>query len=162
MDFKGPIHHTVLQQMGILDAVKPASITNGDRLLVNAAGQKIDTVPGASADGEINIPPVDLARIPHGRTTQSSEHILSNSISMLTETGSGMEVTFARTAPTTFNFVIGAHGVHSNVRELVFVSESNYIRYLGHYYVLTSLDVGDADVIYNEPGRMASVGGSKA
>lgn len=106
--------------MGILDAVKRVSVINRDGLLVNAAGQKIGTVLGAFAGGEINIPCGDLARILHGLTTQSCEYIFDDSIATLTETGSGIEVTFARTAPRMFDLVIGADGIHSNVRELVF------------------------------------------
>lgn len=148
--------------MGILDAITRASITNADGPIVNAAGKKIGTVPGAFAGGEINIPRGDLARILHELTTHSCEYIFGDSITALTETGRDVEVSFTRAASRTFDLVIGADGIHSNVRKLAFGPESNYVKHLGHYYVLADVEAGDDDVMYNEPGRMVGLGGSKA
>lgn len=36
------------------------------------------------------------------------------------------------------------------------------MRFLGHYYALVDLDVDSEPVMYNEPGRMAALGGTKA
>jgi 2-polyprenyl-6-methoxyphenol hydroxylase-like FAD-dependent oxidoreductase len=61
--------------------------------------------------------------------------------------------------------VVGADGIHSNVRRLAFGPERDYVEFLGHYYALAELgeSVGDGEpVMYNEPGRMAAVGGPKA
>jgi 2-polyprenyl-6-methoxyphenol hydroxylase-like FAD-dependent oxidoreductase len=71
-------------------------------------------------------------------------------------------VTFIRGGPRTFDIVIGADGIHSNVRNLAFGPESDYVTHLGYYYALADLDAGDDDVVYNEPGRMVGLGGSKA
>lgn len=162
VDFKGPTHHTVLQKMGILDAVKRASVAENDGAIVNARGRTIGTVPGAFSGGEINIPRGDLARILYDLTSDSSEYLFGNSITSLTETGEGVDVTFTQEAPRTFDLVIGADGIHSNVRRLAFGPESDYVTHLGYYYALADLEAGDDDVLYNEPGRMVGLGGSKA
>lgn len=162
VDFKGPIHHTVLARMGILDAVKQASVTNRDGLLVNAKGRKIGVVPGAFAGGEINVPRGDLARILYDLTSESCEYVFGDSITSLTDTDGAVDVTFSHAAARTFDLIIGADGIHSNVRQLAFGPESNYVAHLGHYYVLAGLDAGNDDVMYNEPGRMAALGGPKA
>lgn len=59
---------------------------------------------------------------------------------------------------------MGADGIHSNVRKLAFGPEADYVRYLGHYYALADIggEAGQEDLMYNEPGRMASTGGPKA
>ena len=43
-----------------------------------------------------------------------------------------VRVTFERGAPRTFDLVVGADGLHSNVRALAFGEESQFIRHLGH------------------------------
>jgi 2-polyprenyl-6-methoxyphenol hydroxylase-like FAD-dependent oxidoreductase len=162
VDFKGPVHHTVLTRMGILDAVKDAHVENEDGFLVNAEGRKIGTVPGAFAGGEINVPRGDLARIVHDLTAESCEYLFGNSITSLTETADGVEATFTNAAPRTFDLVVGADGMHSNTRALAFGPESDYVSHLGYYYVLAKINAGDDDLMYNEPGRMAALGGPKA
>ena len=162
VDFKGPIHMRVLGKMGILDAVRAASEPNADGAIVNAAGRRIGTVPGAFGGGELNIPRGELARILHGLTADTVEYVFDDSITALTETDDAVEVDFVHAAPRTFDIVVGADGMHSNVRRLAFGPESDYVRHLGHSYVLATIDAGDEDVMYNEPGRMAALGGGKA
>jgi 2-polyprenyl-6-methoxyphenol hydroxylase-like FAD-dependent oxidoreductase len=162
VDFKGPIHMTVLRKMGILEAVKAASVPSEDGILVNAKGRKIGVIPGAFAGGEINVPRGDLAHILYDLTADSCEYIFDDSITSLAETESGVDVTFAHAAPRAFDIVVGADGMHSNVRKLAFGPESDYVQHLGYYYVLAGLDAGNDDIMYNEPGRMAALGGDKA
>ncbi|TQS46154.1 FAD-dependent monooxygenase [Cryptosporangium phraense] len=162
VDFKGPVHRTVLEKMGILDAVEQASVGSDDGAIVNAKGRRIGVVPGAFAGGEINIPRGDLARILYDLTAESCEYVFGDSIATLTETADGVDVTFVHREPRTFDLVIGADGIHSTVRRLAFGPESRFVTHLGYYYALAGLDAGDDDVMYNEPGRMAALGGSKA
>ena len=161
VDFKGPIHMSVLRRMGVLDAVREASEPNPDGAIVNAAGRRIGTVPGAFGGGELNIPRGDLARILYGLTADTVEYVFDDSIAALTETVDAVEVAFVHGAPRRFDVVIGADGMHSNVRRLAFGPESDYVRHLGYSYVLADLDGGDDDVLYNEPGRMAALGGGR-
>ena len=57
-----------------------------------------------------------------------------------------------------FDLVVGADGIHSNVRKLAFGPEADYVHYLGYYYALANVgtEAGSEDLMYNEPGRMAS------
>lgn len=162
VDFKGPVHMTVLRKMGILDAVKAASVPSDNGALVNAKGRRIGTVPGAFAGGEINVPRGDLAHILYDLTADKCEYIFGDSITSLIETPDGVDVTFVNGEPRTFDIVLGADGMHSNTRRLAFGPESDYVTHLGHYYVLATIDAGTDDVMYNEPGKMAALGGLKA
>ncbi|GAA0266406.1 FAD-dependent monooxygenase [Cryptosporangium japonicum] len=162
VDFKGPVHLGVLRKMGILDAVRQATVPSEDGILVNARGRTIGTVPGAFAGGEINVPRGDLATILSGLTAPTCEYVFGDSITALTDTGDGVDVSFTHGAPRTFDLVVGADGIHSNVRALAFGPEADYVRHLGYYYALADLGVDGGEVMYNEPGVMAALGGPKA
>jgi 2-polyprenyl-6-methoxyphenol hydroxylase-like FAD-dependent oxidoreductase len=165
VDFKGATHQTVLERMGILDAVRQARVVSaGDGVIVNSKGQPIATVPASFSGGDVEIARGDLSRILFDRTTSTCAYLFGDSIASLTETAGGVEVTFEQSAPRVFDLVVGADGIHSNVRKLAFGPESDYVRYLGYYYALADIP-GEAtgeDLMYNEPGRMASTGGPKA
>ncbi len=165
VDFKGTTHRTVLSRMGILDDVRQAqAISGGDGIVVNADGRKIAIIPSEFSGGEIEIARGDLAHLLYERTAITCEYIFGDSITSLTETISGVKVTFQHSASRVFDLVVGADGIHSNVRKLAFGPESDYVHYLGYYYALVDIDgeVSREDLMYNEPGRMAATGGLKA
>ena len=60
--------------------------------------------------------------------------------------------------------MIGADGLHSNVRGLTFGPESRSVSFLGYYLagwdVPNHLDLGPESLMYNLPGKLASVGGN--
>jgi len=165
VDFKGDTHRTVLSRMGILDSVRQTrAVRGGDGIVVNADGHKIAVIPSEFSGGEIEIARGDLAHLLYERTAATCEYIFGDSITSLTETISGVEVIFQHSASRVFDLVVGADGIHSNVRKLAFGPESNYVQYLGYYYALVDIDgkVSREDQLYNEPGRMAAIGGPKA
>jgi 2-polyprenyl-6-methoxyphenol hydroxylase-like FAD-dependent oxidoreductase len=162
VDFKGPTHRTVLRRMGILDDVLAAQTGGRDGTIVDALGRELAVVPGEFSGGEIEIPRGDLSRILHERTAGDCEYVFGDSVTRLTETPEGVEVTFAHAAPRTFDLVVGADGIHSTVRRLAFGPESRYVRHLGYYYALADVESGDDAQMYSEPGRTAAIGGSKA
>jgi 2-polyprenyl-6-methoxyphenol hydroxylase-like FAD-dependent oxidoreductase len=163
VDFKGATHRTVLERMGIYDEVVRRQTGGHDQTVVDAQGRPQTVIPGEFTGGDIEIRRGDLADILYQRTKDSCEYVFGDSITSLTETEGGVHVTFEKQTPRTFDLVVGADGIHSNVRRLAFGPEKNYVRYLGHYYALANLDVpGDEALMYNEPGRMVAVGGPKA
>jgi 2-polyprenyl-6-methoxyphenol hydroxylase-like FAD-dependent oxidoreductase len=164
VDFKGPTHMTVLESMGILDEVRRLQTGGTDTTFIDADGRPLAVMPGEFSGGELEIRRGDLAALLYQRTADRCEYVFGDSITSLTETATGVHVTFERGAPRTFDLVVGADGIHSNVRRLAFGPESDYVHFLGHYYALADIDTGFAvkSVIYNEPGRMVSLWGTKA
>ena len=162
VDFKGPIHLAVLERMGILAAVRAASVPSEDGIVVDAKGRRIGVVPGRFAGGDINVPRGDLAAILHALTAPTCEYLFEDSLASLRQDAAGVEATFARARPRTFDLVIGADGIHSNVRRLAFGPQADHVKHLGYHYALVRLDPDGDDVMYNEPGRMAALGGAKA
>ncbi|MFG2039492.1 FAD-dependent monooxygenase [Dactylosporangium sp. NPDC048998] len=162
VDFKGETHRTVLSRMGILDDVRALQTGGHDQTIVDAAGRALAVIPGEFSGGEVEIRRGDLSRLLYDRTANDCEYLFGDSVTSLTDTPGGVHVTFAAAAPRTFDLAIGADGIHSNVRRLAFGPERDYVRFLGHYYALVELGVDGDPVMYNEPGRMAALGGPKA
>jgi 2-polyprenyl-6-methoxyphenol hydroxylase-like FAD-dependent oxidoreductase len=70
-------------------------------------------------------------------------------------------VTFERGAPRRFDLVIGADGLHSNVRRLVFGDEQRLSSYIGAYLAVMTLPnhrgLTNEIVMYGAPGRVAAM-----
>ncbi|MFG2829865.1 FAD-dependent monooxygenase [Streptomyces sp. NPDC048434] len=75
-----------------------------------------------------------------------------------TTDATGVEVTFERAAPRRFDLVVGADGLHSTVRRLVFGPEEQFLRHLGAYASAFSMpnELGlDHEELYHaQPGRL--------
>lgn len=69
-------------------------------------------------------------------------------------------VTFNDGTTETFDLLIGADGVHSRTRALLFGPEEQFSRYLGYtiacYPLADRYGIGKTFQMYNEPGRMAA------
>ncbi|WP_030924697.1 FAD-dependent monooxygenase [Streptosporangium amethystogenes] len=165
VDFKGETHLSVLERMGILEDVRRLQTGGTDQEIVDANGRRLAVMPGEFTGGELEIPRGELSRLLYDRTLAAGcRYVFGDSITSLTETEGGVHVTFERGAPRTFDLVVGADGIHSNVRRLAFGPESDHVRFLGHYYALADLPqrFGKTAKMYNEPGRMVAVGGPGA
>lgn len=72
-----------------------------------------------------------------------------------------VEVTFERGVPRHFDLVVGADGLHSNVRRLAFGPEEQFVRHLGAYISAFSLpnELGlDREELYHAvPGKLICV-----
>ncbi|MCG5214357.1 FAD-dependent monooxygenase [Streptosporangium soli] len=165
VDFKGDTHLTVLERMGILEDVRRRQTGGTDQVIVDANGRRLTTMPGEFTGGDLEILRGDLSRVLYERTSGTCEYVFGDSLTSMTETADGVHVTFERAAPRSFDLVVGADGIHSNVRRLAFGPESGFVRHLGYYYALADLggaDFGPVPMMYNEPGRLVTVGGNKA
>ncbi|GLW99510.1 FAD-dependent monooxygenase [Microtetraspora sp. NBRC 16547] len=165
VDFKGETHLTVLERMGILEDVRRLQTGGTDQEIVDANDRTLAVMPGEFTGGELEIGRGDLSRLLYEKTLAAGcEYVFGDSITSLTETASGVHVTFERGAPRTFDLVVGADGIHSNVRRLVFGPESDYVSFLGYYYALADIpkNFGAVAKMYNEPGRLVSTGGPAA
>ncbi|GAT68544.1 FAD-dependent oxidoreductase [Planomonospora sphaerica] len=168
VDFKGAAHLAVLERMGILAEVRRRQTGGTDQTIVDADGRTLAVIPGEFTGGDVEILRGDLAALLYERTAADCEYVFGDSITSLTEATGGVHVTFERGAPRTFDLVVGADGIHSNVRRLAFGPESDHVRFLGHYYALADLGAGldpgtgSGSAMYNEPGRMAALGGPES
>jgi len=162
VDFRSEAHLTVLSRMGVLDDLRGLATGGSPMSHVDASGAEIFALPPEFAGGDIEVLRSDLARVLHEKTEESCEYVFGESVTSLTETPGGVEAAFARSAPRTFDLVIGADGLHSNVRRLAFGPDEEYVTHLGYYVagwtMPANTPVGPVPQAHNEPGRMISVG----
>ncbi len=73
------------------------------------------------------------------------------------QNASAVTVTFDDDTTESFDLLIGADGIHSNTRQLVFGAESSFSRFMGYYVACYSLPdsygIGHAWKNYTEPNR---------
>jgi 2-polyprenyl-6-methoxyphenol hydroxylase-like FAD-dependent oxidoreductase len=161
VDFRGAAHLGVLERMGILDDVRRQQTHMGAVSYVDCAGKQLASMPAEIMSGEVEILRGDLARILYEATRDEVEYIFDDSISVLNEDDNGAHVTYQRSAPRTFDLVVGADGLHSNVRALAFGDESRFIRDLGYYVAIFTtanhLKLDHTGRFYSVPGKTAGM-----
>ncbi|MFV5993428.1 FAD-dependent monooxygenase [Streptomyces sp. NPDC056231] len=164
VDFRGGTHLTVLERMGILDELRRLRTGGSPMRFVDETGRLRLELPADFAGGDIEVLRGDLARVLYERSLPRARYLFGESIAALHEDDDGVRVTFRGGATRTFDLVIGADGLHSNVRRLAFGPEDAYVRHLGHYAATWSLPnyagfgFGEGSIGCNTPGRLASVG----
>ncbi|MEU1144812.1 FAD-dependent monooxygenase [Streptomyces sp. NPDC005863] len=157
VDFRGATHHTVLRRTGIWDEVHRRQTHMGRQTVVAADDRERVDLPAFFMSGDVEILRGDLSHILYERTRADVEYVFGDSVASLTEDSEDVDVTFERGAPRRFDLVVGADGLHSRTRRLVFGDESRYLRHLGHYVagfgVPNHLGLHRTARIYTEPGR---------
>jgi 2-polyprenyl-6-methoxyphenol hydroxylase-like FAD-dependent oxidoreductase len=78
-----------------------------------------------------SLPRSTLAASLYGALDGDVETIFDDSIVALEDTGAEVRVRFERSTPRSFDLVIGADGLHSQVRRLVFGEPERFEKYLG-------------------------------
>jgi 2-polyprenyl-6-methoxyphenol hydroxylase-like FAD-dependent oxidoreductase len=160
VDFRGTAMH-VLERMGLLADVQQKKTNMGAVWFVNKANKRKWSLPSDAMSGEVEVLRGDLARIFYEATRQNIEYIFDDSITAITQSDDGVQVAFERSQPRTFDLVVGADGLHSNVRVLAFGEESRFIRHLGYYIAVFTttnhLNLDHTGLYYNAPGKLAAI-----
>ncbi|GIH97702.1 FAD-dependent monooxygenase [Planobispora siamensis] len=81
----------------------------------------------------------DLSEILYEATRDRAEYLFGDSIAAMAEDAAGVDVTFESGTTRRFDLVIGADGLHSNVRRLVFGEESRFSAWIGAYLAVMSI-----------------------
>ncbi|MGW0807597.1 FAD-dependent monooxygenase [Nonomuraea sp. NPDC002799] len=132
---------TVVARMGLLDQVKALRTTMRGMSMVDREGNELmrDT-EGTLSGGRFDSPDVEIMRDDLNTVliaASGAEYRYDDSIATLTEDG---EVTFESGGGGRYDYVIGADGLHSNVRDLVFGPESQFVHHLGTYVSIFTAD----------------------
>lgn len=162
VDFRGHVHRKVLTEMGIWDEIHARQTHMGRQVVVDADGSPKVDLPSEMMSGDVEIFRGELARIMYERTRDRVEYVFGDSIATLTDTPHGVDVTFEKSPARRFGLVIGADGLHSHTRSLVFGDESRSLRFLDHYVagfgVPNDLGLDRTGRVYSEPGRAIALG----
>jgi 2-polyprenyl-6-methoxyphenol hydroxylase-like FAD-dependent oxidoreductase len=125
----------VASKMGIVPELRNRGYMFTEARAVDNAGRKIasfDTsVVIESNKRYVTIPRTDLANVIYDAIDGDVELILADTVRELDDDGDRVRVTFEKGRPRDFDLVIGADGLHSRVRRLVFGPDEQYERYLG-------------------------------
>jgi len=161
VDFRGAAHLSVLAKMGLLDAVKARQTRLSRTTIVDQQGRPVAQMPAHVFAGDVEILRGDLARILYQATRKSTEYLFGDSITRLDERPDGVHVWFTRAEPRTFSLVIGADGLHSAVRRLVWGQHDRFIEDLGLcvsiFSMPDSFGLDHAGLLCSVPGRTAGV-----
>jgi 2-polyprenyl-6-methoxyphenol hydroxylase-like FAD-dependent oxidoreductase len=161
VDFRGPVHLRVLEQMGLLEQARARQTALRSLTYVDGGGQPVAAMPAVFFAGDLEILRGDLAALLYQATRDDTEYIFGDTITGLDQDADGVHVTFAHAAPRTFGLVIGADGVHSGIRRLAFGPDEDFIRDLGLYVsVFTVPNFAGLDrsgLLHAVPGKTAGL-----
>ncbi|MFT3697004.1 MAG: FAD-dependent monooxygenase [Kofleriaceae bacterium] len=154
----------ICRRMGILDAVE-ANRMHLCRLDIKAEDDStIRSNPIEPSEHDIEIERNVLLRLLKSLVT--SELVFGDTITALHQTGTGVDVTFAKSPARRFDLVLGCDGIHSTVRKLAFGHEAEYMHFLEQYFSITIVDklLIDRDTIsmFNVPGKAIMLNAYKA
>jgi len=161
VDFRGGVHLSVLAKMGLLDEIKAQQTHLDTTTYVDGDGRRVASMPTEIFAGDVEILRGDLGRILYQATRDGTEYLFDDSITGLEQHADGVHVTFSHAAPRLFDLVIGADGLHSNVRGLAFPDGQQARHDLGLYVsifsVANSFGLDHSGLLYSVPGRTAAV-----
>jgi 2-polyprenyl-6-methoxyphenol hydroxylase-like FAD-dependent oxidoreductase len=164
IDFLGT-GYDVAERMGLIDQLAAQQIPFEALVYVNKTGKPI-----AKLDATLirNITNGKYMGLMHSALEEVLYEALAGEVEMrfdrsLVAIGSGPDavtVTFNDGRTESFDLLIGADGVHSTTRKLVFGPEDQFSRYLGYtiasYPLADRYDIGRTFKMYVEPARMAA------
>jgi 2-polyprenyl-6-methoxyphenol hydroxylase-like FAD-dependent oxidoreductase len=156
VDFRGTAMR-VLERMGLIEAVKERETRTGSITMVDADGKVVTRLPDGFTSGDLEILRGDLAEVLYGATRGGAQYLFGDSIQAMAENAEGVQVTFASGSTRQFDIVVGADGLHSNVRALAFGERSRFVRPMGYGIAVFTLPdflhLGNAGRYYVELGK---------
>ena len=165
IDLRGAAVH-VAERMGILVEARKASTDLREVLFVDSNNKTLSTMDanfgaGPGEAGDVELLRDDLAQILYAATKDTINYIFGDSITSLSQHEQGVDVTFERGAPRTFDLVVGADGSHSNVRALTFGEEAQFSHYLGQHVAIFTipnyLNLDRLWLMHFVPRKMAAI-----
>ncbi|MFI2257618.1 FAD-dependent monooxygenase [Streptomyces tubercidicus] len=156
----------VVRRMGILPQLLDAHIDLRRLTFLDADGGEVasvnpHTLTGGVAGQDLEVRRGDLSDALYTAVRDDVEFLFHDSIDALDQSDHEVDVTFRGGGRRTFDMVIGADGLHSRTRALVFGPEEQFHRYLGYCFAGFTLHntfgLSHETVLWNTPGRAAAL-----
>jgi 2-polyprenyl-6-methoxyphenol hydroxylase-like FAD-dependent oxidoreductase len=157
----------ISEKMGVLPHIENRA-TGTTRMTAYREGARgpvrvdLSKIFSAASDRHVEIMRDDLSEIYYDAARDDVEYLFGDSITAISPDG---DVRFENAAPRRFDLVVGADGLHSNVRRLVFGDESRFSTFTGAYLGVLSLpNAAGLDgelVIHVGVGRTAGMYGAR-
>ncbi|MFB9415554.1 FAD-dependent monooxygenase [Dactylosporangium matsuzakiense] len=125
-----------IARMGLDAAVRAARTETAGANTVDEDGNVLATFRAEDDGGDgyiadIEILRGDLSRVLYDDTRDGVEYVFGDRIAELTQDADGVDVAFAGGDRRRFDLVIGADGLHSALRAMVFGPHEQFVRHLG-------------------------------
>src|SRR5271169_7070830 len=150
-------------KMGVLRRIESLA-TGTDTLTLYREGRRrparvdLTKLYRAASDRHVEIMRDDLSEVYYDAGREHVEYVFGDSITAISPDG---EVTFEHAAARRFDVIVGADGLHSNVRRLVFGDEAGLTRFIGGYLAVVSAPKALAPdgemIVHAGVGRMAGI-----
>jgi 2-polyprenyl-6-methoxyphenol hydroxylase-like FAD-dependent oxidoreductase len=156
----------VIRRMGLDAAVRAACTDTAGAHTVDADGNVLETFRADDHGGDgfiadIEILRGDLSQVLYDDTRDGVEYVFGDRIAELSQDAGGVDVVFAGGDRRRFDLVIGADGLHSQLRAMVFGPREHFIRHLGlvlaFYSVPNEFGVDRWMIDHQEAGRSAGL-----
>jgi 2-polyprenyl-6-methoxyphenol hydroxylase-like FAD-dependent oxidoreductase len=140
MDFWG-VGYTVAERMGVLPAVRAAGYQVAEIRFVDDGGRKVsgfsvDALRNLTEERLISVARSALAREIYRSVEGRVETLFGEQISAINEHDSGVLITLQSGAQREVDLIVGADGLHSQVRKLTFGPEDNFEKDLGYRFAV--------------------------
>ena len=156
----------IADRMGIVPDLRRRGYVVQEVRMVGGRGERVggfdaDVFSRISGGRYLSLPRSELSAAIYERLDTRTETVFGDELAALEDTGGEVHATFRSGERRTFDLVIGADGLHSSVRELVFVKDARYEKYLG-YEVAAAQVSGyrprdeDVYVLHSEPGMQVA------
>ena len=137
--------YDVAERMGLIPELRALGYDIRELRIVDERGKRVGGF-GVKVFREltggryVSIARADLATLIYRKIESKFETIFGDSVTGLRQDDNGVAVEFECAPPQRFDCVIGADGLHSAVRRLVFGSENRLGKYLGYYVAAFEVD----------------------
>ena len=128
----------IADRMGLLPEIRRKGYTVQELRVVNQNGERMAGFPveaffRAAGGRYISLPRSELAASIFGTIDGKVEAMFGNTVTRIEQKERTVRVAFERGPEREFDLVIGADGLHSEIRELVFGAQDQFEKYLVMY-----------------------------
>ncbi|MGW6285831.1 FAD-dependent monooxygenase [Streptomyces sp. NPDC055107] len=154
----------VVRRMGLLPRLREAHIDLRRLTFLDEDGSEVASVDphavtGGVAGRDLEVRRGALAGALHDAVRDDVEFLFDDSIDTLDQHRHGVDVTFRGGGGRTFDLVLGADGLHSHTRGLLFGPTERFHRYLGYCFagftLRNTFGLVRETTMWNAPGRAA-------
>jgi len=160
VDVRGPAL-AVVDRMHLLPQIRAAATSVSRLVAVDGNGRAIGWIPTQASRTGIELPRQELCTLLSSAASEYADFRYDDTVTGITEVGAGVDVTFERAAPGRFDLVVGADGLHSTIRRLVFGPDRQFVSHLGLCIATAMLDRPSKDahtvLVHSTPGRAVFV-----
>ncbi|GAA2472035.1 FAD-dependent oxidoreductase [Streptomyces mauvecolor] len=136
----------VVERMGLLGPVRAAATRMRGMSMLDADGHELHRSTEATFSsgrldsGDVELLREDLVGMLEQLAQEQAEFIYGDRVTALDQDKHGVGVEFEHGASRTFDLVVGADGLHSAVRGLVFGPEADFLHHLGTHLAIFSAE----------------------